>query len=67
MTDAIENIDRTLTEEQAAEYLQLTRRQLAEERRRGRIRHFRILGARVRYTRDHLDEYLHGHPCGGAR
>lgn len=55
-------IQRTFTEEQAAEFLQIKTRTLAEERRRGRIFPYRIVGNRVRYTIDQLQDYLKNHP-----
>ena len=56
-----------MTEAQAADYLQLTERQLVEERRRGRIVPFRIVGNRIRYTREQLDEYVRNHPLNSRR
>ena len=46
----------------AAEYLMLTERQVHEEERAGRLKCYRILGNRKRFTRDQLDEYMRSHP-----
>lgn len=54
---------RYLTETEAAAQLQLTVRQLADERRRGRIAFSRIVGNRVRYTLADLDEYISTRRC----
>jgi hypothetical protein len=46
------------TEPEAADLLGLRPHQLRDERLRGRIEHTRVVGGRVRYTRDHLLRYL---------
>ena len=45
-------------EAEAARLISLTERQLADERRRGRIKASSIVGRRIRYLRDDLLEYL---------
>ncbi len=51
-----------LTEAEAAQLLKIKPRTLAEERIRGRITHYRIVGNRIRYTREMLEDYLQNHP-----
>jgi len=46
------------SEPEAADMLGLRPHVLADERRRGRIGYARIVGGRIRYTRDHLTRYL---------
>jgi hypothetical protein len=50
------------SEAEAAELLGLEERQLAYERRRGRIQASTIVGRRVRYTKEHLLAYLAARP-----
>jgi hypothetical protein len=45
-------------EAEAAEFLRLNPNQLADERRRGRIGHSRIVGRQIRYRREDLLAYL---------
>ncbi len=59
--------DRPLTEEQAAAYLQIKKFQMAQERRKGRITPYRIIGMRVRYTKQQLDEYMRNHPLNSRQ
>lgn len=46
------------TEQEAARLLDLEPRQLADERRRGKIAASQIVGRRIRYLRDDLVSYL---------
>lgn len=48
----------TLTEAEAAYQLGLSERQLADERRRGRITASSIVGRRIRYLRQDLVDYM---------
>lgn len=50
------------TEEEAANFLRIKPRVLIDERTRGRITPFRIVGNRIRYTRKMLDDYIENHP-----
>jgi hypothetical protein len=50
------------SEEEAARLLSLEVHQLRDERRRGRIRAFTVVGGRVRYTRQDLLDYLMARP-----
>ncbi len=59
--------DRPLTEAQAAAYLQIKKLQLARERRMGRITPYRIIGMRIRYTKQQLDDYIRNHPLNTRR
>lgn len=55
-------------EKEAAALLGLNPWQLRDLRREGRIDHHRIVGGRVRYTADHLREYLsRGHEPPAAK
>lgn len=56
----------TLTEAEAAHQLGLTERQLADERRRGRIAASSIVGRRIRYLRQDLIAYMLRRRVGGA-
>jgi hypothetical protein len=60
---ATETKTRYLNEAEAASELQLTKRQLAEERRRGGISYSRIFGRRIRYTMADLEEYMSKRRC----
>ena len=46
------------TEAEAAEFLRMTPRQLADERRDGRIKFSRVRRNGIRYSRAQLDQYL---------
>jgi hypothetical protein len=46
------------SEYEAAQLISLTERQLADERRRGRIKASSIVGRRIRYLRSDLMDYL---------
>ncbi len=59
--------DRPLTEAQAAAYLQIKKLQLARERRMGRITPYRIIGMRIRYTKQQLDDYIRNHPLNSRQ
>ncbi len=48
----------SFTEQEAADLLSFTRTQLRDERLRGRISHCRVVGRRVRYTLQQLQDYL---------
>ncbi|MGE3807288.1 MAG: helix-turn-helix domain-containing protein [Gemmataceae bacterium] len=50
--------DEVMTEREAARVLKLSERQLADERRRGRITASGIVGRRIRYTRADVLAYL---------
>ena len=62
LVDALTMHGKPLTEAQAAEWLQISSRSLTEERRRGRVAYYRIVGAAIRYTIEQLNDYLRNHP-----
>lgn len=51
---------------EAAQLIGLTERQLADERRRGRIRASTIVGRRIRYLKSDLLKYLMARRCDGS-
>jgi hypothetical protein len=55
------------SEGEAAELLGLEERQLADERRRKKIKASSIVGRRIRYTREALLEYLAARPWPPAK
>ncbi|HBL48507.1 MAG TPA: hypothetical protein DDZ90_34505 [Planctomycetaceae bacterium] len=61
-TPMLTGSESVFTEAEAAAYLRIKPRTLAEERLRGRITPFRIVGNRIRYTEEMLIRYLQNHP-----
>jgi hypothetical protein len=55
-----------LTEGQAAKVLGISSGALREERKRGRIKPYRIVRNRIRYTTDLLVEYCKNHPLNAV-
>ncbi len=55
---ATEKQQQVFTEDEAAEYLRLTKRHLATERKLGRLQCSRVLKGRIRYTLADLQDYL---------
>lgn len=60
----LSDVDFAFTEEEAAEKLRIEHRQLADERREGKISHSKVRMGRIRYTPKQIRDYLDGREVG---
>lgn len=58
----IAQLPKLYTEREVADYLEVSIETVRRERRRGNISHTKI-GKKIRYTQQHIQEYLHEQTC----